>query len=194
MEAPVIIGISGNSCSGKSTVCKDLSEKYPDNITYIKADKYFKKENSTSVDGEPIWNRKEDINFDLLIENINDLKNNKETFMPKKAFTEAQDKLLKPKKIILIEGFLIYTMEELVSLFDKKIFLEVTNGELIGRRLLRNPEENRDFIFKAVIEPAKFFEDIQKDNSDLILDANKTQKEIFENVEKEILNLINLEE
>ncbi|MDA3855853.1 MAG: AAA family ATPase [Candidatus Woesearchaeota archaeon] len=188
MTSPIIVGICGNSCSGKSTICKELAEKYPLDVMHIKADKFFRKENSTNVDGQPIWNRKEDVNFDLLIKAIKDLKEGKETYMPKKAFTEAQDKLLKPQKIVLIDGFLIYTNEELVSLIDKKIYLDIAEDELIARRLLRNIEERKEFIFKAVIEPAKLYENIQKDNSDLIIDSNRSQNEVILDVEKEILN------
>jgi uridine kinase len=180
----IVIGICGNSCSGKSTICKELINKYPSDITYLKADKFFKTKNTNFVNNQPIWNSPVDVAFNKLIEAVSNLKEGHKGFMPNKAFTEKYDKELKPNKIILIEGFLIYTNKELVSLFDKKIFLNIDNNELISRRLERNVNEDKDFIQKAVIEPAEKYEKIQKDNSDLIIDSNKEIKEVLLEIEK----------
>lgn len=180
----IVIGICGNSCSGKSTICKELINKYPSEITYLKADKFFKIKNTNFVNNQSIWNSPLDVAFDKLIEAVSNLKEEHIGFMPSKAFTEKYDKELKPNKIILIEGFLIYTNKELVSLFDKRIFLDIDNNELISRRLQRNINEDKDFIQKAVIEPAEKYEKIQKDNSDLIIDSNKEIKEVLLEIEK----------
>ena len=39
---PVIIGVCGRSCSGKSTVIKELEEKYKGKFLHINQDKFFK--------------------------------------------------------------------------------------------------------------------------------------------------------
>lgn len=184
----IIIGICGNSCSGKSTICKKLLEKYPNDITYLKADKFFKTKNTNFVNNQPIWNSPVDVAFDKLIEAVSNLKEEHKGFMPNKAFTEKYDKELKPNKIILIEGFLIYTNKELVSLFDKKIFLNMDDNELISRRLLRNVNENKDFIQKAVIEPAEKYGEIQKNNSDIIIDTNKRIENLLLEIESYIFD------
>jgi uridine kinase len=48
MIKPKIIGLAGKTCSGKSTICKILSEKNK-NILWIKADLFFKKETFSTM-------------------------------------------------------------------------------------------------------------------------------------------------
>ena len=108
--------------------------------------------------------------------------------MPSKAFTEKYDKKLKPNKIILVEGFLIYTNQKLVSLIDKKIFLDIDDNKIISRRLSRNIYEDEDFIQKAVIESAKKYKELQINGSDIIINANSNIEEIYLEIEKHILS------
>lgn len=185
----MIIGISGNSCSGKSTICRELVRKYGEDITYIEADKFFKIENNNYVNGRAIWNTPQDIRFDKLIETILNLKNNKKGYIPSKAFTEKYDKEINPNKIILVEGFLLFTNEKLISLFDKRIFLDVDDRELRNRRLKRNFNEDVDFIKKGVIEPAKRYELLQKENADVIINSNKNLGELLLEIERIVFNV-----
>ena len=39
---PIIIGVCGRSCSGKSTVIKELEERYKGEFLHINQDKFFK--------------------------------------------------------------------------------------------------------------------------------------------------------
>ena len=58
---PLIIGVCGRSCSGKSTVIKGLEEKYKGEFLHINQDKFFK----TKADN---WERPDALRFDKLIE------------------------------------------------------------------------------------------------------------------------------
>lgn len=40
---PFIIGVCGRSCSGKSTVVKELEKKYAGKFLHINQDKFFRK-------------------------------------------------------------------------------------------------------------------------------------------------------
>ena len=49
---------------------------------------------------------------------------------------------------------------------------------------MRNSNENETFILNAVVYPAKKYENEQKRNSDLVIDANKNKEEIFSEIKK----------
>lgn len=176
----MIIGVCGTSCSGKSTICKKLVEMYPNEIMHIKSDKFFKKTCKNIYDGIPIWNSPEDINFEMLIKTLQDLKTKEFAYMPNKAFSEKADKKIKSRKIILLDGFLIYTNEELVELIDKKVYLDLSVKELIKRRISRE-KDSVDFIHKVVIEPNKKYESSQKESVDIFINAdNDIEKVLYD--------------
>lgn len=69
------------------------------------------------------------------------------------------------------------------SLFDKKIYLDITSEELLKRRLLRNINEDESFIYKGVIEPSKKYEKIQKKSANLVINSEKEINEILKEIE-----------
>ena len=60
---PFIIGVCGRSCSGKSTVIKELEEKYKGEFLHVIQDKFFK----VKADN---WESPDSLRFDKLIETI----------------------------------------------------------------------------------------------------------------------------
>lgn len=182
---PIIIGICGRSCCGKSTICESLESKYPNKILHIKSDKFFVTLDKHEI--EDLWERPESIRMDKLINSITELKQGKDTDIPSKACTEIFDNKISPKEIILIDGFLLYVQKELTDLFDYKIFIDITDEEIIRRRTERNKDTdfgNIDFIKTKVIPRSKEYEQQQKDNSDLIVSTDEALEEIEEKIQK----------
>lgn len=178
---PLIIGVCGRSCSGKSTVIKELEEKYKGEFLHINQDKFFK----VKADN---WERPEALRFDKLIEAIKLLKEGKIALIPTHRWTEVFDREVKPHKVIIVEGYLLFVNKELNKLFDKKIWVDVSDLNLLYRRAKRFNEINQlDYAKNVVIPESKKYEEIQRKESDIKLDGNKTKEEIVEEVEKNIL-------
>jgi len=179
---PVIIGVCGRSCSGKSTVIKELEEKYKGKFLHINQDKFFK----IKADN---WERPDALRFDKLIEAIKLLKNGENAFIPTHRWTENFDREVKPHKVVIVEGYLLFVNPELNKLFDKRIWVDVSDINLLYRRLKRfNDLSQLDYTMNSVIPESKKYENIQRKHADIIIDGNKSKEEIIKEVEKEVVS------
>ncbi len=146
-NSPYIIGIAGGSGSGKTTVADKLYKKFPDQSVVIKHDFYYKDFSQLTPD------EKNKVNFDhpnsletnLLIKHIQDLKNNKTIDLPQYDFATHSriKKTIKTqsRKIIIVEGILIFVEKKLRDLFDLKIYIDTPNDIRFIRRLKRDISE-----------------------------------------------------
>ncbi|MBW3020359.1 dephospho-CoA kinase [Candidatus Woesearchaeota archaeon] len=176
---PYFIGVSGRSCSGKTTVTKDIETLFSDVIS-INQDLFFKKKFDCEERPEALMN-------DKLIEVIKKLKKGEEAYIPSKRKSEVFDKKIKPHKIIIVEGFLLFENKKLSDSFDKKIWVDVSDENIISRRIeRRGSSEKIDNIINQIIPISKEYEEIQRKRADIIIDGNKSKKEILEEVKKQI--------
>ena len=84
-----IIGITGLSCSGKSTLCENLVKSLGDECLYLSMDDYYKEltneQAAVLYDNEALINfdTPDAINLDLLLSHVEDILSGKITFIPK---------------------------------------------------------------------------------------------------------------
>lgn len=143
----VIIGIAGGTGSGKSTFTNRLKKQFGDDITVIYHDNYYRQR-----DDIPFEERKK-INYDhpdaletdMLVEHLKKLRDGESVVCPVYDFSQhnrSKDTIvIKPSKVIIIEGILVLQDDRLRSLMDIKIFVEADADERILRRALRDVEE-----------------------------------------------------
>ena len=135
----MLIGIAGGTGSGKSTFTNRIKKQFGDDVTVIYHDNYYRRR-----DDIPFEERKK-INYDhpdaletdMLIEHIKQLKAGKSVICPVYDFSahNRSDKtvVIKPSKVILVEGILVLQNPELCDLLDIKIFVEADADERILR-------------------------------------------------------------
>lgn len=177
----LIIGIAGGTGSGKTTVVNNiLNNLNSQNVLVISQDNYYKAHNDLSfAEREKInFDHPRSIDFDLLTENIRDLKNGKTIEQPIYSFITHSRKdetiITYPKEVIIVEGILVFTHPELRELFDLKIFVQTDSDERLIRRITRDiKERGRDLdevinryrntlkpMHEQFIEPSKVHADI----------------------------------
>jgi uridine kinase len=145
---PLVIGISGGTGSGKSTVAKVIIDRVGANhIALLPHDAYYK--DLTKL--EPA--QRVLINFDhpdsletsLLIEHIKQLKNLQPVELPVYDFkTHSRTEItthIEPQPVILVEGILILAEKGLRELFDVKIYVDTDPDIRFIRRLERDIAE-----------------------------------------------------
>jgi uridine kinase len=177
---PFIIGVCGRSCSSKSTVIKELEEKYKGEFLHVIQDKFFK----VKADN---WESPDSLRFDKLIEAITLLKEGKNAFIPSHRWTEIFDREVEPHKVIIVEGYLLFTDKNLIKLFDKKIWVDVSDLNILYRRTKRdNTSKNIDYTMNVVIPESKKYEEYQKKQADIIIDGNNSKDEIIIDLEKHL--------
>ena len=145
---PLIIGIAGGSGSGKTTVAQSILQRVgPDRIAFLQHDQYYK-----DLSGLPPAQRAI-VNFDhpnsletsLLARHIEQLKNKEPVDVPVYDFSTHsrtdQTFTVNPRRVVLVEGILIFAEPLLRDLFDVKLFVDTDPDLRFIRRLQRDITE-----------------------------------------------------
>ena len=145
---PLVIGIAGGSGSGKTTVANVVMQRVgAENIAYLPHDAYYKEL------GHLPPNQRAQINFDhpdsleneLMIQHIQALREYQPVALPVYDFStdSRTDKIIevKPQRIIIVEGILIFAVPDLRKMFDLKIFVDTDPDIRLIRRLQRDISE-----------------------------------------------------
>jgi len=177
----LIIGIAGGTGSGKTTVVNQILNELPaDEVTVISQDSYYKENSNLSYKERTRINfdHPKAIDFDLLVSHLKTLKKGEIVEQPIYSFVthnRTSDTLVThPRKVIIVEGILIFNNKELRDLFDIKIFVHADADERLIRRTRRDiTERGRDInevltryqdtlkpMHQQFIEPTKNFADI----------------------------------
>jgi len=192
-QKPIIIGICGRSCSGKSRIARKIVEKYPDKVLKINSDKFFKLYNEEELNETDGWESPSSIRWDRIIYSIKKLKDGESTHIPSEGWTEVFDKKIHPKEIVILEGYLIFTNKELLKLLDEKIFVDVSDINILYRRTLRDGNiDGLDYTMNKVIPISKKYEKIQRDAADIVIDGNKPKDEVLRDTEKYLSKYIKI--
>ena len=177
----IIIGISGGTGSGKTTVAmaleKDLGRE---NVAVISQDSYY-------VDNSHLpFEERVKLNYDhpdafedaLLINHLNQLRNGQTIEVPVYDFTQhlrtSHRIPVHPRPVIIVEGILLLINPVLRSLFDIKVFVDTDADTRILRRIVRDTEERGRTLqsvchqylttvkpmHEAFVEPSKRYADI----------------------------------
>ncbi|MGN0144869.1 MAG: uridine kinase [Clostridium sp.] len=164
MQDVMVIGIAGGSGSGKTTLSQKIKDVFKDEVSILCHDYYYKANDGLTLEERKKLNYDHPNSFDtdLLIEQVKELKAGKTIKHPVYSFVEHtrlnETVEVRPTKVIIIEGILIFENKELCDLMDIKVFVD-TDGDLrIIRRLLRDVKERGrdiDSVVNQYIETVK---------------------------------------
>ncbi len=147
MEKVIVIGIAGGTGSGKSTMIKKIKEEFGDDITMISHDFYYKRHVGLTYEerSQLNYDHPDAFDTDLMIEHIKELKEWKSIERPVYDFTihnrVDETVVVKPAKVVIVEGILIFENKDLLDLFDIKVFIDTDADVRIIRRILRDVNE-----------------------------------------------------
>lgn len=147
MKSPMLIGIAGGTGSGKSTFAQRLLTLFPNDITVISYDNYYKPQDHLSFEERIRTNYDcpDALDTDLLVKHLRSLRNGESVDVPNYDFTihtrKAELTRLEPSPIIIVDGILTFHDERLREMFDIKIFTDADADDRILRRLRRDVRE-----------------------------------------------------
>lgn len=153
-----IIGVAGGTGSGKSTLVKRLQEAFKDDdVATLCHDYYYKAHPELTYAERTKLNYDHPAAFDtdMLVEHIRALKSNVPIEHPVYSFVEhnrtEEQVLVKPSKVIIVDGILIFEHKELRELMDIKVFVDTDADLRLARRILRDVCE-RGRTMQSVID------------------------------------------
>ena len=140
-----VIGVAGGTGSGKSTLVKRLQEAFrSEDVATLCHDYYYKAHPELTYEQRTQLNydHPQAFDTDMLVEHIRALKSNCPIEHPVYSFVEhnrTEEKVaVKPSKVIIIDGILIFENKELRDLMDIKVFVDTDADLRLARRILRD--------------------------------------------------------
>ena len=140
----LVIGIAGGTGSGKTTLMNNIMERFGDVVTVLSHDNYYKRHDELPYEERCKLNYDEPAAFDtsLMVYHLDQLRHGYEIDCPVYDFTvhNRSDRTihLVPKKVIIVEGILIFENEALRDLMDIRIFVDTDADVRLCRRIKRD--------------------------------------------------------
>lgn len=144
---PIIIGISGGTGSGKSTVTQKIRDHFKHQVIFIAHDNYYIDQTKLTMEERKKVNYDHPNSLDtkLMIRHLKQLIAGKSIKMPQYDFTVSNRKKetfrLIPTSVIIVEGILVFENRALRELMDIKLFVDTDADIRLGRRIKRDIQE-----------------------------------------------------
>ena len=195
MSDVIVIGIAGGTGSGKSTITRKLIQRFGNDVSVIHHDNYYKAHHNMPYEERCKLNYDHPNAFDtdLLIRAVEDLKNGLEVTCPVYDFTihdrSEETVTVKPARVIIVEGILIFESRELCSLMDIKLYVDTDADVRILRRITRDVRDRGrslesviDQYLQTVKPMHEQFVEPSKKNADIIIPQGGHNKVALEMV------------
>ena len=182
MDEVMVIGIAGGTGSGKTTITKKLMQRFGGDVSVIYHDNYYKAHHDMSYEERAKLNYDHPDSFDtdLLIQAVRDLKAGRSILCPVYDYTihDRSDKVIevKPARVIIVEGILIFQSRELCRQMDIKIYVDTDADVRILRRIVRDVRDRGRSLesvvnqYLSTVKPMhEQFVEPSKRNADIII-------------------------
>ena len=140
----LVIGIAGGTGSGKTTLMKNIVNRFGEDITVISHDNYYKRHDELPYEERCKLNYDEPaaLETDLLVRQLKQLRRGEAIDCPVYDFTvhnRSQETIhIVPRSVIVVEGIMIFENKELRDLMDIKIFVDTDADIRLCRRIKRD--------------------------------------------------------
>lgn len=203
---PVVIGIAGGTCSGKSSIAGILIDefRYTKSINIIREDDYYKDQSHMPMEERAKTNYDHPLafDFDLMIEHINKLINGETIEKPIYDYTVHNrsqiTEIVHPSDVLIIEGLFALYRKEIRDLEDIKIFVDTPADIRFIRRLKRDVKERARTIesitdqYLSTVKPMhdQFLEPT-KQYADIIIPQGKSNTVAIDLLKVKINSILN---
>jgi uridine kinase len=158
IPTPFVIGVAGGTGSGKTTVANAIVNRVgAERMAFLSHDAYYRDWVDLPKD---ILDRKnfdhpDSLETELLVRQLRALKQGAAIEAPIYDFKvhrrSSETRRVEPRKVILVDGILIYAEPELRRLFDVKIYVDTDADVRLIRRIKRDIAE-RGRTLESVVE------------------------------------------
>ena len=158
MKDILVIGIAGGSGSGKTTLLKNIIETFGPVITVLSHDNYYKRHDELTYEERCKLNYDEPaaLETDLMVRQLQELREGKEILCPVYDFTihnrSDETICIKPERVIIVEGILIFENKALRDLMDIKIYVDADADVRICRRIKRDVNKRGRSLESVIIQ------------------------------------------
>ena len=157
-KKPIIIGVTGGSGSGKTSVSRAILANFPNaKIAMIEHDSYYKDQSHLTFEERVTINYDHPLAFetDLLINHLKELIADRPVDIPIYDYTQhtrsEKSYRQEPQDVFIVEGILVLEDQRLRDLMDIKLLVDTDDDIRIIRRIKRDMQE-RGRSLDSIIE------------------------------------------
>ena len=182
MDKVMVIGIAGGTGSGKTTITRKLIENFGPDVSVVNHDNYYKAHHDMPYEERAKLNYDHPNAFDtdMLIEALKELRAGRSVECPVYDYTvhdrSKETITIKPARVIIVEGILIFENRELCDQMDIKIYVDTDADVRILRRIVRDVRDRGRSLesvinqYLATVKPMhEQFVEPSKRNADIIV-------------------------
>ena len=182
MDKILVIGIAGGSGSGKTTLMNNIIAEFGDAVTVLSHDNYYKRHDELTYEERSKLNydHPDAFDTDMMIDHLKKLRSWQAIDCPTYDYTihnRAEEVLhIEPRRVIVVEGILIFASKALCDEMDIKIFVDADADVRLCRRIRRDVKKRGRSIdsvieqYMATVKPMhEQFVEPSKKNANLIV-------------------------
>lgn len=171
MDLPFIIGVTGGTCSGKSSVCKQIVDQLGNaaehRVYTLPTDLFYKTGQLENFDHPSAFDDQ------LLLKTLKDLKEGKSVSLLEynhKNHERGPNKIeIPPADVIIVEGILVLYDSDIRDMLDMKVFVDLDSDTRLSKRVFRDLEMGREL--NVILE--QYISQIKPAFEDFILPTKK---------------------
>ncbi|XP_045878186.1 uridine-cytidine kinase 1 isoform X2 [Meles meles] len=157
---PFLIGVSGGTASGKSTVCEKIMELLGQNevdhrqrkLVILSQDRFYKvltpEQKAKALKGQYNFDHPDAFDNDLMHRTLKNIVEGKTVEVPTYDFVThsrlAETTVVYPADVVLFEGILVFYSQEVRDMFHLRLFVDTDSDVRLSRRVLRDVQRGRD--------------------------------------------------
>ncbi|XP_007441721.1 uridine-cytidine kinase 2 [Python bivittatus] len=160
-KKPFLIGVSGGTASGKSSVCAKIIQLLGQNevdlhqkqVVILSQDSFYRvlttEQKAKALKGHFNFDHPDAFDNELIVQTLKEIMDGKAVQIPVYDFISHSRKeetvSVYPADVVLFEGILVFYNEEVRDLFQMKLFVDTDPDTRLSRRVLRDiSERGRD--------------------------------------------------
>ncbi|XP_035302137.1 uridine-cytidine kinase 1 isoform X3 [Cricetulus griseus] len=157
---PFLIGVSGGTASGKSTVCEKIMELLGQNevdrrqrkLVILSQDCFYKvlttEQKAKALKGQYNFDHPDAFDNDLMHKTLKNIVEGKTVEVPTYDFVThsrlPETTVVYPADVVLFEGILVFYTQEIRDMFHLRLFVDTDSDVRLSRRVLRDVHRGRD--------------------------------------------------
>ncbi len=178
----ITIGIAGGTGSGKTTITRKLMQRFGGDVSVVYHDNYYKAHHDMPLEDRAKLNYDHPNSFDtdMLVEDLKKLRRGETIQCPVYDYSihdrVAKTVTVKPARVVIVEGILIFQSRELCEQMDIKIYVDTDADVRILRRITRDVRDrgrSLDSVINQYLTTVKpmheQFVEPSKRNADIII-------------------------
>ncbi|XP_039620310.1 uridine-cytidine kinase 1 isoform X1 [Polypterus senegalus] len=159
-KRPFLIGVSGGTASGKSTVCAKIMELLGQNevdshqrkVVILSQDCFYRvltpDQRAKALKGQYNFDHPDAFDNELMYKTLKDIVEGKTVEVPTYDFVThsrlQEMTTVYPGDVVLFEGILVFYGQEIRDMFHLKLFVDTDSDVRLSRRVLRDMQRGRE--------------------------------------------------